>query len=120
MWVWGTGPPLILVAGQGATLQFWTPDLLRLLAQGREVIIFDSMGVGMSTYSGIDYSLAHFAETTVDFLEALDLERPDVLGWSFGGAITLNTAVAYAPFRRIVLTVGAVTAYTSLSGTVAP
>lgn len=92
------GRPLILVAGQGATLGVWTPDLLKNLAQGRkEVTIFDNRRIGFSTDSDEEDELTveSYAESTVDLIDALALDQPDVLGWSLGGFITLTIAVNY-------------------------
>ncbi|KAK9814864.1 hypothetical protein WJX73_000694 [Symbiochloris irregularis] len=99
------GPPLLLIAGQGATSSIWTPALLRSLAQHREVIIFDNKGIGLSTYDGDDYTIQSFAESTRDLVEALDLQQPDVLGWSLGGVIAMTFAGLYpSALRRLVLT----------------
>lgn len=38
-----------MVAGQGATATIWTPDLLQILAQGRQVTVFTNKGIGYST-----------------------------------------------------------------------
>ena len=71
------GKPLVMLAGQGATARVWTPDLLRGLAQARQVYTPDNMGIGLSSKSDSDYSLEAFAQSTLDFLEALGQEQPD-------------------------------------------
>lgn len=63
-------------------------------------------GIGQSTdVSGIvNYTLTDYADSTNDFVEALGLDAPDVVGWSLGGAITLTTALKYPGiFRKLVL-----------------
>ena len=65
---------LILIAGQGATSSVWTPDLLRCLAQNREVIPFDNQGMGLSTYTDTDYGVASYAANTVDLIDAVQVQ----------------------------------------------
>ena len=95
-----------MIAGSGATLGIWTPDLLKTLAQERQVIIFDNRGIGLSTDSAeIEHTADSYAESTVNLIDALGLDWPDVLGWSMGGFITLAIAVKYADrVHNIVLT----------------
>lgn len=98
-----------MITGQGATSSIWTPVLLQNLAQDREVIIFDNKGIGESTYDGDDYTVQSFAESTLDLVEALGLEKPDVLGWSLGGSIAMTYAGLYpSSIRRLVTTVSRV------------
>ena len=90
------GRPLLLIAGSGATLGIWTPDLLKTLAERRKVIIFDNRGIGLSTDSAeAEHTADSYAESTVNLIDALGLDQPDVLGWSMGGFITLAIAVKY-------------------------
>lgn len=86
-----------MIAGSGATLGIWTPDLLKTLAQERQVIIFDNRGIGLSTDSAeAEHTADSYAESTMNLIDALGLTQPDVLGWSMGGFITLAIAVKYA------------------------
>jgi len=76
--------PLVMIAGVRCTLSTWTPDLLKNLAATREVVVFDNKGVGFSydaEWPG-DVSIQSYAESTVALISALELEEPDVLGWS--------------------------------------
>lgn len=86
-----------MVAGSGATLGIWTPDLLKTLAEDQQVIIFDNRGIGLSTDSQeAEHTADSYAESTVGLINALGLDQPDILGWSMGGFITLTIAVKYA------------------------
>ena len=44
-----------------------------------------------------DYAclFADYADSTADLIEALELQQPDVLGWSLGGFITLTLVETY-------------------------
>ena len=65
----------------------WTPRLLRALAAHREVIIYDSAGIGQSTIeAGWSIGPADYfkfqADTLAGLITALQLDvAPDVLGW---------------------------------------
>ncbi len=95
-----------MVSGQGATLGIWTPDLLKTLAAGRQVTIFDNRGIGFSTDADPAEmaTVEGFADSTVDLMDALGLEQPDILGWSLGGIITLTLVANYPDMvNRVVL-----------------
>jgi len=93
-----TAKPLVMIAGVRCTLSTWTPDLLKNLAATREVVVFDNKGVGFSydaEWPG-DVSIQSYAESTVALISALELEEPDVLGWSMGGVIALWMATHFS------------------------
>ena len=73
-----------MVVGMGCTKSTWPPDLLHTLAETREIVIFDNRGSGRSKDSNWsdNGSLEGYANSTIDLVHALDLEQPDVLGWS--------------------------------------
>jgi len=95
-----------MVSGQGATLGIWTPDLLKTLAAGRQVTIFDNRGIGYSTDADPEEenTILGYADSTVDLIDALGLEQPDILGWSLGGFITLTLVTSFPEaVNRVVL-----------------
>ena len=73
-----------MVVGLGCTKSTWSPDLLHTLAQTRQIVIFDNRGSGHSEDpEWPDHAtLEGYANSTVDLVRALDLEQPDILGWS--------------------------------------
>ncbi len=47
---------------------------------------------------------AGYADSTVDLIEALELEQPDLFGWSLGGDISLYIAEFYPDMvNRVVV-----------------
>ena len=95
-----------MVSGQGASLGIWTPDLLKTLAAGRQVTIFDNRGIGYSTDADPEEQITvlGYADSTVDLIDALGLEQPDILGWSLGGFITLTLVTNFPEaVNRVVL-----------------
>src|SRR5215210_4157428 len=80
----GSGPPLLLINGIGANVEMWWP-LMRLLAD-RHIIAFDPPGTGRSPV-GRPRRMRDYANVARDLLDELKIERADVLGYSWGGAV---------------------------------
>src|SRR5215204_2317946 len=81
----GAGPPLLLITGIGAHIDMWAP--FARLAGERELIAFDAPGVGMSQRPRLPLRMGGLAGVARELLDALRLDRVDVLGYSFGGAL---------------------------------
>jgi poly(3-hydroxyalkanoate) depolymerase len=98
----GAGRPLLLITGIGANLDMWTP--FARLAGDRELIAFDPPGAGLSERPRLPLRMSGLARVVRELLDALRLERVDVLGYSFGGALAQELAHR-APdrVRRLVL-----------------
>ncbi len=88
----GTGRPLLLITGLGASLDLAAPFEVELAARGRQVISFDAPGVGGSTAYRWPRRLPGVAETVVGLLDRLGHEQVDVLGVSLGGAVAQQLA----------------------------
>jgi pimeloyl-ACP methyl ester carboxylesterase len=90
----GSAKPIILITGLGATMDLWSPLLLEQLSlSNHTVIIFDNRGVGESTAGTKEFSISQFANDTVGLLEALKIDKADVLGWSMGSFIAQELAL---------------------------
>jgi pimeloyl-ACP methyl ester carboxylesterase len=90
----GSAKPIILITGLGATMDMWSPFLLEQLSlSNRTVIIFDNRGAGESTAGTKEFSISQFANDTAGLLEALKIDKADVLGWSMGSFIAQELAL---------------------------
>ncbi|MGB0713238.1 MAG: alpha/beta fold hydrolase [Gammaproteobacteria bacterium] len=99
--------PVLLLHGSGPGVTAWANWRLNLpvLALGRRVIAPDLLGFGYSDApsDGI-YGMDRWVEHLIAFLDALDLDRVDLVGNSFGGGLALNLALrAPERVRRLVL-----------------
>jgi pimeloyl-ACP methyl ester carboxylesterase len=93
----GPGAPLLLVHGGGGDRSHWA-RLLPLLT-GRQVVTYDQRGYGESPpRKATAESLAGLARDVVSVSDALGLQRPVVVGHSFGGAV-LAAALGARPDR---------------------
>jgi pimeloyl-ACP methyl ester carboxylesterase len=85
------------------TLDNWDPAVTDTLATEREVVLFDSAGVGQST-GKVPTTVAGMASHALDFLDGLGLDRCDVLGYSLGGMVAQQMARDRPSiFRRMIL-----------------
>jgi pimeloyl-ACP methyl ester carboxylesterase len=93
----GSGPPLLWLNGSGSTVAQVAP-LLRPYTDRFELVIHDQRGLGRTEVPPGPYSMADYAADALALLDHLELERPRVLGISFGGMVAQELAVT-APER---------------------
>jgi pimeloyl-ACP methyl ester carboxylesterase len=100
----GTGPPLLLIAGYGGTINSWAPQFVDALAQHYHVITLDNAGIGRSSTLAAPLTIDAMADQTSALIDALRLGRTDVLGWSMGSMIAQALAVRHPKqVHRLVL-----------------
>lgn len=93
--MFGSGTPVLLINSFAAPMDFWDPILLKELSTNHTVIVFDNRGIGNTTSGEKHYSIKQFANDTAGLLEALKFKKVDVIGWSMGGMIAQELALAY-------------------------
>src|SRR6185436_2621265 len=99
----GPGLPLLFLQHFTGTLDNWDPDVTDPLASGREVLLFNSAGVGRSSGT-VPHTVAGMATHALAFLDGLGLTSCDVLGYSLGGMVAQQIAQDRpAIFRRMIL-----------------
>jgi pimeloyl-ACP methyl ester carboxylesterase len=87
---------LLLIHGFGSTQYDWPLELLETLAYERKVIIFDNPRIGLSTDTSDEpLTIDYMANATLGLIKALELARPDILGYSMGGDVALSLAVQH-------------------------
>jgi pimeloyl-ACP methyl ester carboxylesterase len=100
----GSGPAALLIHGLGATKVSFLPTLAALAPHQRAIAV-DLPGFGDSDKPlRAAYDARYFAEAMTALLDALELERVDVVGNSMGGRIALELGMT-APdrVRRLAL-----------------
>lgn len=94
----GQGDPIVLVPGLAGGWELVAP-LARRLARFHEVILFNLRGERGARGEADAGSIGAYARDLADLVEGLRLERPTLMGVSFGGAVALEFAVEFP--RRI-------------------
>jgi pimeloyl-ACP methyl ester carboxylesterase len=100
----GKGDHILLISGSGNVMDVWPTHFLKELASNHTVIIFDNRGVGNTTVGTRPFSIGQFANDTVGLLDALDIQRIDVLGFSMASFIAQQLALTHPErVNRLVL-----------------
>jgi pimeloyl-ACP methyl ester carboxylesterase len=81
---WGTGEPVLFVAGWSLPSDSWSYQMMALREQGYRVVAFDRRGHGRSTDPGRGYDFDTLAGDIAAVLEALDLSGVSLVGHSMG------------------------------------
>jgi 3-oxoadipate enol-lactonase len=106
--VTGTGDPMLMVMGLGASSANWAPELLSELARSFQIIVYDNRGTGQSDKPDVPYSLEMFARDAVAILDELKFPRVHLFGVSMGGMIAQEIALRHGS-RLQTLTLGCTT-----------
>jgi pimeloyl-ACP methyl ester carboxylesterase len=85
----GSGPPLVMLHGAPSDSRTWTwmlPDLSR----DHFVLAWDAPGFGESSDIDDRWRAPQFADALAAFIAALGVERPHIVGHSFGTMVALS------------------------------
>jgi poly(3-hydroxyoctanoate) depolymerase len=100
----GTGSPLLVLTGIGASLELSVPVERALNSHGVQTLALDAPGTGASSGYHQPRRMPGLAGTVERTLEALGYDQVDVLGVSFGGVLAQQLAhQAPQRVRRLVL-----------------
>jgi pimeloyl-ACP methyl ester carboxylesterase len=100
----GKGDALLLISGSGLVMDAWQPSILRDLSRNHTVIIFDNRGVGNTTVGTKSFSIQQFANDTVGLLDALRIQKADVLGFSMASFIAQEITLLHPEkVNRLIL-----------------
>ncbi len=93
----GTGRPLLFIHGMGSSRKAFFPQL-HALHLANPLYALDLPGFGASTLPRVRQQLPDFVLAVLGFIETLRLERPILVGHSFGGLVAAESAIS-APAR---------------------
>src|SRR5262245_20408375 len=95
--------PLVLLQHFRGNLDNWDPALVDALAAGRRVVAFDNVGAAATT-GATPNTIDAMAHGGIAFLEAMDFQRVDLLGFSIGSFVAQEIALIRPDLlRRVVL-----------------
>lgn len=102
--VTGSGPDLVLIHGANGNLRDFTLGLTEALSSSYRVIAVDRPGLGHSAPLPDRQTSVHAqAEQIRNALRDLGLQRPVVLGQSYGGAVALAWALQEKPAALVLV-----------------
>jgi pimeloyl-ACP methyl ester carboxylesterase len=101
--IYGTGRPLIILHGGVSASEVFNP-ILSSLAEKRQVIAVHLQGHGRTIDIDRPLSFEMMADDIAELIEHLNLETADIMGYSLGGGVALQTTIRHADLvRKLVL-----------------
>ncbi len=98
-------PPLVFNMHFTGTMDHWDPAVTDGFAKDREVVLFNNAGIS-STSGEVPTSIEKMAANAAVFIKALRLAEVDVLGFSLGGLVAQELALAEPKLVRRPVLVG--------------
>lgn len=90
----GHGDPLVLIPGLGRGADMWKQQI-DVLAEHFKVYALENRGSGKSDAPAGPYTVKQMAADAAAFIDALELDKPMVMGASMGGFIAQELAANY-------------------------
>ena len=97
----GDGLPILLLHGWGVDLTTFAP-LHAYLEQFFRVYSLDFPGFGQSDPPPVVWGTAEYADVVREFLQAMQIDAPMLIGHSFGGRVAIRLA-ASLPISKMIL-----------------
>jgi len=99
----GKGDPLLLLHASPLNSDAFI-DLISILDKYYKIIAMDTMGFGKSDDIPREYSIEDYAQTVIDFLNALHTRKTNIVGHATGSLIALEVAARHPELiDRLVL-----------------
>jgi len=94
---------LVILPGWGDTRKSWS-YIINLLADYYTIYILDYPGFGNTLFPDFDLDIYFYSKMIKAWLNSLNLERPTLLGHSFGGRILITlTGYYHYSYPKIIL-----------------
>jgi pimeloyl-ACP methyl ester carboxylesterase len=98
-----TGRPMVLIHGGLASGEMFGP-ILPTLSAGHRVVVPDLQAHGRTADIARPIDMRLMADDIAQLIDELELDRPDVVGYSLGGGVAFHTAVNYpAKIGKLVM-----------------
>ncbi len=90
----GHGEPVLLIPGLASDLSTWKKAVPQL-GKHHKVIALDNRGAGLTEAPGTAFTMKMLSDDAVGLLDALEIGRAHVIGWSMGGSVAQELALRY-------------------------
>ncbi|NTV99940.1 MAG: alpha/beta hydrolase [Oscillochloris sp.] len=104
--VFGRGRPVLFLHGWLGSWRYWFPTM-EVVADHFRTYSFDFWGFGDSRRKLTQESIQNYSDQVIRFLDALGIDRVQLVGHSMGGMVALKMAITYPDRIQRVATVGA-------------
>ena len=104
--VYGSGPPLLMIHGNGGSISAFTKNI-PYFAQHYTVILADSRSQGKSLDPNHPLTFEMMADDFATLLTAMHIPSADVIGWSDGGINALLLAIRHPEKVKRLASTGA-------------
>lgn len=94
----GEGDVVLLIHGSGPGVTAFANwrGVMPILSKNRRVVAPDMVGFGYSERpAGIKYNMDVWVQQAIDLMDALNIEKADVVGNSFGGGLAISLAIKH-------------------------
>ncbi|MFX1410064.1 MAG: alpha/beta fold hydrolase [Promethearchaeota archaeon] len=101
----GEGTPFVLIRGFSSSLDNWPPYSIEQFSKSFKTILFDNRGAGRTDVPDGKYYVQVMADDTIGLMDALNINKAYLLGYSMGGCIAQEMVLNY-PNRvtKLILT----------------
>ncbi len=110
---WGSGKPVVFVAGWALPSDMWSYQMAPLSEQGLRCIAYDRRGHGRSSDPGRGYDYDTLADDLAGVMESLDLREVTLVGYSIGSGEVVRYLTRHGSERvaRVLLLAPTATPY---------
>ncbi len=101
---YGSGEPLLLICGFGATMDGWNATFISILASQYHIFVYDHRGMGYSSDNNATPSISQYADDAAGLIHALGYDSMNTYGTSMGSSISQQLIISHPDcVRKMVL-----------------
>ena len=104
----GSGEPVVLLHGAFMAISGDWVDWINELAKTRKVIAVEMQGHGRTADIDRDITYENLSDDVAALLDYLKIDRADIVGYSLGGGVAMQTAIRHPERVRKVVVLSAV------------
>src|SRR5688572_28760885 len=104
----GSGEPVVLLHGAFMAISGDWNEFVGELSKTRKVIAVEMQGHGRTANIKRDITYENLADDVAGLLDHLKIERADIMGYSLGGGVAMQTAIRHPEKVRKVVSISAV------------